>query len=278
MIDFVREAFQVSIRRACRAVPAPRATYHYRSRRPEQAPLRKRIREIAETRMRYGYRRIHVLLRREGWHVNVKRVRRLYNLEGLQMRYKPPRRRVMAKLRNDRSDATGPNQVWAMDWMYDEIFDGRRLWVLTVVDTWSRVCPVMRVCRSATAMEVIGALEQARSQYGVPKVIRVDQGSQFTSKEFDLWAYTNGVTLDFSRPGKPTDNAYVESFNATVRLECLGQYWFLDLDDAREKVEEWRIDYNEVRPHSAIGDRTPLSLIHRPRQSAEATTRPEILS
>jgi putative transposase len=137
MIDFVREAFQVSIHRACRAVPAPRATYHYRSRRPEQAPLRKRIREIAETRMRYGYRRIHVLLRREGWHVNVKRVRRLYNLEGLQMRYKPPRRRVMAKLRNDRSDATGPNQVWAMDWMYDETFDGRRLWVLTVVDTWS---------------------------------------------------------------------------------------------------------------------------------------------
>ena len=278
MIDFVREAFQVSIRRACRAVPAPRATYHYRSRRPEQAPLRKRIREIAETRMRYGYRRIHVLLRREGWHVNVKRVRRLYNLEGLQMRYKPPRRRVMAKLRNDRSDATGPNQVWAMDWMYDETFDGRRLWVLTVVDTWSRVCPVMRVCRSATAMEVIGGLEQARSQYGVPKVIRVDQGSQFTSKELDLWAYTNGVTLDFSRPGKPTDNAYVESFNATVRLECLGRYWFLDLDDAREKVEDWRIDYNEVRPHSAIGDRTPLSLIHRPRHSAEAPTRPEILS
>ena len=127
MIDFVR---RVSIRRACRSVPASRATYHYRSRRPEQAPLRKRIREIAETRMRYGYRRIAVLLRREGWRVNVKRVRRLYNLEGLQMRLKPPRRRVMAKPRDDRSDATGPNQVWAMDWMYDELFDGRRLWVL----------------------------------------------------------------------------------------------------------------------------------------------------
>jgi HTH-like domain len=156
MIDFVRDAYAVSIRRACRAIPACRASYHYRSRRPEQAPLRKRIREIAETRMRYGYRRITVLLRREGWRVNVKRVRRLYNLEGLQMRHKPPRRRVMAKLRADRSDATGPNQVWAMDWMYDELFDGRRLWVLTVVDTWSRICPVLRVCRSATAMEVAG--------------------------------------------------------------------------------------------------------------------------
>jgi putative transposase len=106
----------------------------------------------------------------------------------------------------------------------------------------------------------------------------VDQGSQFTSKELDLWAYANGVILDFSRPGKPTDNAYAESFNATVRLECLGRHWFLDLDDAREKIEEWRIEYNEVRPHSAINDRTPSSLIHQPRQTAGASPRPEILS
>jgi putative transposase len=227
--------------------------------------------------MRYGYRRITVLLRREGWHVNVKRVHRLYRLKGMQMRLKPPRRRVMAK-RDDRSNATGPNQIWAMDWMHDELFDGRRLWVLTVVDTWSRICPVIRVCRSATAMDVIDALEQARRQHGLPTTIRVDQGSQFTSKELDLWAYANGVTLDFSRPGKPTDNAYVESFNATVRLECLGRHWFLELDDAREKVEEWRTEYNEVRPHSAIGDRTPLSLIHPSRQDVEVSTRPEILS
>jgi putative transposase len=127
-------------------------------------------------------------------------------------------------------------------------------------------------------MDVIDALEQARRQHGLSTTIRVDQGSQFTSKELDLWAYANGVTLDFSRPGKPTDNAYVESFNATVRLECLGRHWFLDLDDAREKVEEWRTEYNEVRPHSAIGDRAPLSLIHPPRQDVEVSTRPEILS
>ncbi len=127
-------------------------------------------------------------------------------------------------------------------------------------------------------MEVIDALEQARRQHGLSTTIRVDQGSQFTSKELDLWAYANSVTLDFRRPGKPTDNAYVESFNATVRLECLGQHWFLDLDDAREKIEEWRTEYNEVRPHSAIGDRTSLSLIHQPRQHAEALNRPEILS
>lgn len=278
MIDHVRGCFQVSVRRACRSVPAPRSSYHYRSIRPDQAPLRQRIREIAETRVRYGYRRIHILLRREGWPVNVKRVRRLYNLEGLQMRLKPPRRRVMGKLRSDRSNATGPNQVWAMDWMHDELFDGRRLWVLTVIDTWSRVCPVMRVCRSATAMEVIDGLEDARRGFGLPHTIRVDQGSQFTSKELDLWAYANKVTLDFSRPGRPVDNAYAESFNARVRMECLGQHWFLDLDDARQKVEARRVEYNEVRPHSAIGDRTPMSLIHQPPEKSGASHEPEVLT
>jgi len=278
MIDFVRTCFQVSVRRACGAVPASRSSYHYRSVRASQEPLRRRIREIAETHARYGYRRIHVVLRRDGWPVNVKRVRRLYNLEGLQMRLKPPRRRVMAKLRSDRSNATGPNQVWAMDWMHDELFDGRRLWVLTVVDTWSRICPVMRVCRSATALVVIDALEEARQRYGLPTAFRVDQGSQFTSKELDLWAYANGITLDFSRPGKPTDNAYVESFNASVRLECLGQHWFLDLDDARQKVEDWRREYNEVRPHSAIGDRTPMALLSSLGVRSEASQGPEILS
>ena len=158
---------------------------------------------------------------------------------------------------------------------HDELFDGRRLWVLTVVDTWSQF---VRSCASVDQRQPFDALEQARGQYGLPTTIRVDQGSQFTSKELDLWAHANGITLDFSRPGKPTDNAYAESFNATVRLECLGRYWFLDLDDACQKVEEWRTEYNEVRPHSAIGDRTPLSLIHLPRQQAEALNRPEILT
>ena len=278
MIDFLKTVFGVSVRRACRAVPAPRSTYHYASRRPPQDVLRKRIRELAETHVRYGYRRIHILLRREGWEINVKRVRRLYNLEGLQMRLKPPRRRVMAKLRSDRSDATGPNQVWAMDWMFDETFDGKRLWVLTVIDTWSRVSPVMRICRSATAMEVIDALEEACGRHGYPKAIRVDQGCQFTSKELDLWAYGNGVTLDFSRPGKPTDNAYAESFNAIVRMECLGQHWFLGLEDARQKVETWRQDYNKVRPHGAIGDRPPVAMLPTPGTASRAVQPPGILT
>lgn len=139
-----------------------------------------------------------------------------------------------------------------MDWMHDELFDGRRLWVLTVVDIWSRLCPIIRVCRSATAMEVIHALEQARQQHGLPTTIRVDQGSQFTSKELDLWAYANGITLHFSRPGKPTDNACVESFNATVRLECLGRYWYPGSGGRPQKVEECRAEYKRASQHLSV--------------------------
>jgi putative transposase len=269
MIDVVRTAFGVSICRACRAIPACRGTYYYRSRRSEQAPLRRRIREIAETRMRCGYRPITVLLHREGWQVNVRHVHWLCRLEGLQMRLKAPRRRDIARLRDDRSNATGPNQVWAMDWMYDELFDGRRLWVLTVIDTWSRVCPVVRVCRSATATEVIDALEQGRRQYGRPTTIRVDQGCQFTSEELDLWAYTNGVTLDFIRPGKPTDNAYAESFNPRYGSSASGNPGF--------STETMPAKRQKIRAEVRIGDRTPMSSIQRPQRGAEACTTTEIL-
>ena len=261
MVDHLRGAYRVSIRRACATIRAGRTSYLYKSRRDGQATLRKRIREIAETRVRYGYRRIHVLLKREGWAVNAKRVHRLYKLEGLQMRHKPPRRRVTVKLRQDRASASGPNDIWAIDFMYDQLFDGTRIWVLTMVDQFSRLCPGLAVVRSATAMDVVDALDRAVAKYGCPRTIRVDQGSQFTARETDLWAYGKGVTLDFSRPGKPTDNSFIESFKARFRAECLNQHWFLDLDDAREKVEAWRRDYNMARPHSAIGDRPPIALL-----------------
>ncbi len=162
--------------------------------------------------------------------------------------------------------------------MYDQLFDGRRIWVLTVVDTWSRVCPVLRVCRSATALEVTSALDEAVRRFGALRVIRVDQGCQFTSRELDLWAYATGVTLDFSRPGKPTDNAYAGAINARVRAECLDQAWFMDLDDARRKVEDWRVEYNEVRPHSAIGDRPPMALLAKALDLSEAAAKPGALT
>jgi putative transposase len=262
MVDHARSNWQVSIRRTCRALPVDRSTYHYRPRRPEQAGLRKRIREIAETRVRYGYRRIHVLLRREGWAVNAKRVCRLYREMGLQLRNKTPKRRVKAKLRSDRTTAVAANDIWAMDFVHDQLFDGKKLRVLTIVDTLSRVSPAVDVRHTYRGSDVVETLERGAIEFGYPKTIRVDNGPEFVSKELDLWAYMKGVTLDFSRPGKPTDNAFIESFNGKFRAECLNANWFLSLDEARAKCEAWRRDYNEVRPHSAIGNKTPMEL-HR---------------
>jgi len=257
MIDHLRVCYRVSIRRACRALGANRSTYHYRARRTEQTALKRRIREIAATRVRYGYKRIWVLLRREGWRVNHKRVHRLYREEGLQMRHKVPRRRVSAKLREDRCTATAANECWSMDFMHDELFDGRRIRVFTVVDNFSRVSPVIGVRSGYRGGDVVEDLKAAAKEYGIPKRIRVDNGPEFVSKELDLWAYLHGVTLDFSRPGKPTDNAFIESFNSSLRKECLNQSWFLSLVDARQKIEAWRIDYNRIRPHSSIGNVPP---------------------
>ena len=262
MVDHVRAAWRVSIRRACRAVPVDRSTYHYRSKRAGQAPLKKRIKEIAETRVRYGYRRIHVLLRREGWRVNVKRVCRLYREQGLQLRNKSPKRRVKAQLRQDRSPATAPNQVWAMDFVHDQLFDGRKIRILTIVDTFTRLAPAIDVRHSYRGADVVATLEVVAREIGYPKTIRLDNGPEFIGKELDLWAFLHDVTLDFSRPGKPTDNAFIESLNGKFRAECLNAHWFMSLDEARRKCEAWRRDYNEVRPHSAIGNKVPITL-HR---------------
>ena len=274
MVDYVRTAWQVSIRRACRALPVERSSYHYRSRRAGQAPLSKRIKEIAETRVRYGYRRIHVLLRREGWMVNHKRVCRLYREQGLQLRNKTPKRRVKAKLRSDRATAKAANDIWAMDFVHDQLFDGTKIRALTIVDVLSRVSPAIGVRRSYRGHHVVEPLERGAAEFGYPKTIRVDNGPEFVSKELDLWAYLKGVTLDFSRPGKPTDNAFIESFNGKFRTECLNANWFLSLDEARAKCEAWRRDYNEVRPHSAIGNRTPIEL-HRIAASPASRTSDE---
>ena len=262
MVDEVRRVWQVSIRRAWHALPVDRSTYHYRSKRTGQAVLMKRIKEIAETRVRYGYRRIHVLLRREGWLVNAKRVCRLYREMGLQLRNKSPKRRVKAQLREDRSAPTAANQVWAMDFVHDQLFDGRKIRVLTVVDTFTRLSPAIEVRQSFRGSDVVATLDRVTRELGCPKTIRVDNGPEFVSKELDLWAFMRGVTLDFSRPGKPTDNAFIESLNGKFRAECLNTNWFLSLDEARRKCEVWRRDYNEVRPHSAIGNQVPAAL-HR---------------
>jgi putative transposase len=219
--------------------------------------------EIAAARVRYGYRRIYVLLCREGWRINPKRVYRLYREMGLQLRNKPPKRRVKAKLREDRRSATQPNETWAMDLVHDQLATGRKLRVLTIIDTFSRFSPAIEHRFNFRGPDVVEVLEEVGRQIGFPKAIRVDQGTEFVSRDLDLWAYRRGVTLDFSRPGKPTDNAFIESFNGKFRAECLNAHWFMSLDDARRKCEAWRRDYNEERPHSAIGNKAPIELINR---------------
>lgn len=212
------------------------------------------------TRMRYGYRRVHVVLRREGWDVNVKKIYSIYNELGLKLRNKTPKRRVKAKLRDDRRPAIQANETWAMDFVHDQLATGRKVRILTIVDIFSRFLPMIDPRFSYRAEDVVAVLEQVCATVGYPKTIRVDQGSEFISRDLDLWAYASNVTLDFSRPGKPTDNAFIEAFNGRLRAECMNAHWFLTLADAREKLEAWRRDYNEVRPHGAIGNRTPISL------------------
>jgi putative transposase len=260
-VDGVRGDWKVSTRRACGALGIERSLYVYKSMRGEQADLKHRIKEICETRVPYGYRRVHILLQPDGWLVNPKRIYRLYKELGLQLRNKTPKRRVKAKLREDRRPAIQISETWAMDFVHDQLATGRKIRILTIVDTFSRFSPAVDPRFSYRGEDVVQTLERVCQMVGYPKAIRVDQGSEFISRDLDLWAYHNAVVLDFSRPGKPTDNSFIESFNGKFRMECLNTHWFMSLDDARSKMEAWRKDYNEVRPHSAIGNKPPISLV-----------------
>lgn len=253
----MRCAWNVSVYRSCRVIALDRKVYYYQSRRKDQSPLRARIREIAYSRIRYGFHRIHVLLRREGWKVNHKRTYRLYCLEGLNLRYKKPRRHKSSSYRITRLPATQINQCWSMDFVCDQLFTGTRFRFLTVIDVFSRECLAIEVGQRLTGEAVVAVMHLLLNGRGKPKQIFVDNGSEFISKALDQWAYEHQVALAFSRPGKPTDNAFIESFNGSFRDECLNVHWFLSLEDAKMKAENWRQDYNQVRPHSALNDLTP---------------------
>ena len=238
-----------------------RSSQRYEAIREDDPVLRSRIREIAATRVRYGYRRIHTLLRREGWHVNHKRVHRVYCEEGLNLRRKRPRRHVSAARRTGRPEATAVNECWSMDFVCDSLFNGRRFRALTIVDNYSRECLAIEVGQSLKGGDVVEVMDRLVTARGLPERIQCDNGSEFISKVMDKWAYENGVIIDFSRPGKPMDNALVESFNGSFRDECLNVNWFLSMEDACEKIERWRVEYNEFRPHSSLGDLTPSEFV-----------------
>ena len=249
--------YEVSERRVCGVLNLSRSCCRYQSRADEQAALRIRIKDLAYARVSYGYRRIHILLQREGWRINHKRVYRLYKLGGLMMRPKRPRRHVAVRRRMERVEAVAPNEGWSMDFMSDELFNGQRIRLLTLVDNFTRESLDIEVDRHLGGHKVVEVLMRLSRARSLPRTIRVDNGSEFISKVLDQWAYLNGVELDFSRPGKPTDNAFIEAFNGRLREECLNENWFLSLEDVREKIEAWRKEYNRRRPHSALGNLSP---------------------
>lgn len=257
-VRWVVDVFQVSTRAACRATGVPRSTIAYRSTRPPQEGLRRRLRELAAVRVSYGYQRLHTLLRREGWPVNHKRVYRLYREEGLQLRRRRPRRRRSAVARGPRRTPTRPHEIWAMDFMHDLLLDGRLLRVLTLIDSYTRECLALVAGPRFRGADVVGVLEGVGATRPLPERITVDNGSEFTSRALDAWAYWRHVHLDFSRPGKPGDNCLIEAFNGSLRRECLSQHWFASVREAQQILDVWRVDYNNERPHQSLADRSPL--------------------
>ena len=232
-----------------------RSVLHYASQRVEDG-LQARLIELAGERRRFGYRRLHILVEREGYEVNHKRVHRLYREAGLAVRRRRKRERVAVE-RRPLQIPSGPNHTWSMDFVFDALANGKPIKCLNVVDDCTKEAVVIEAARRINGQGVADLLEAACRFRGYPACIRTDQGPEFTSRSLDQWAQANGVKLLLIQPGKPTQNAYVESFNGKFRDECLNENWFVSLDHARAVISEWRRDYNEVRPHSSLGKKTP---------------------
>jgi len=267
MMNHLTSHYPVSQRRACSVVGIDRATVRYQPQRKAEsaqlaATIEKRLVALAAIRPRFGYRRLGVLLRREGYLVNHKRVYRLYQQSHLALRRKG-RKRLAALRRIPRAAPVRANQIWAMDFTQDTLVDGRKFRTLNVVDVYTRECRALEVDTSLAGARVVRVLERLGEAHGLPEQIMLDNGPEFASKVLDAWAYAHQVHLDFIRPGKPTDNGYIESFNGKFRDECLNCHWFTSLADARSLIEAWRCDYNHARPHSALRQLTPADFAKR---------------
>jgi putative transposase len=248
--------FNLSQRRACRLVGLQPCIYRYQSRRGDDGEVRERMKQLARKHPRWGYRFLGVLLRREGHKINHKRVLRLYREEGLKLR--PKKRRKVVSVQRERPPATtGINQRWSMDFVSDTLSCGRRFRALTIVDCHSRECLALEVDTSLNGERVVRVLERLKETRGLPAVIQTDNGPEFTGHTLDAWSYRNRVKLFFIEPGKPVQNAHIESFNGKLRNECLNMEWFTSLREARQVIEEWRREYNQFRPHSSLGNLPP---------------------
>ena len=256
----------LSQRRACSLVQVSRTVIHYHHRISDlNTRLRQRLIELSGKHRRYGHIRLYILLKREGFMVNHKRTERIYKSEGLSLRIRR-RKKFAAVVRNPLPEAIKPNERWAMDFISDSLWSGRKFRTLSVVDTYSRECLNVEADTSLPGHRVVKVLDRLADTKGLPESIRVDNGPEFISKVLDEWAYRNGVTLDFIRPGKPTENPYAESFHGRFRDECLNENYFLDLQEAKDIIESWRIEYNTFRPHSSLDYQTPEEFLKQYEQ------------
>jgi putative transposase len=261
-VGHTKELFKCSERRACKALSVGRSSVRYKTQRIVSPALVADLKQVAMERPRFGYRRLHVMLKRKGWKVNRKLVLRLLRENDWLVRRKH-RKKLAAVPRVALPLPSSPNESWAMDFVHDGIAGGRTFRTLNIVDRFTRECLAIEVDTSLTGRRVAAVLGLLVAMRGAPQNIRVDNGPEFISSALDAWACEQNVSLQFSRPGKPTENAHVESFNGKLRDECLNTNWFTDIFDAREKIELWRKDYNEARPHSALGYSTPLEYINQ---------------
>ena len=250
------QLFEVSQRRACQVIEADRTSVRYRSVRPDDAGLRVRLRELAAVRRRFGYRRLLLLLRREGVRVNHKKFRRLYRKERLQVRRRGGRKRALGT-RSSLSIPQGPNQRWSLDFVSDTLTDSRRFRMLAVVDDYTRECLTLVADTSLSGVRVGRELDVIIARRGSPRTIVSDNGTEFTSMAILRWSQEAGIDWHYIAPGKPTQNAFIESFNGRLRDELLNETLFSSLDHARDALADWKDDYNTVRPHSAIGNLPP---------------------
>ena len=255
------------MQQACRLALLRRSTWYRRSQAKDQTPLRMRIRELALNRPRFGYLRIHVMLRREGWAINRKRVHRLHRLEGLQVRMRVRRRKRLSLHRGPVPTPTAANQHWSMDFVHDQLHDGRPFRILTVIDQWSRESVSVEPGFSLTGRSVAQVLDEVAQHRPLPMAITVDHGTEFTSRALDEWAWQRKVQLDFIRPGKPVENGLIESFNGRLRDECLNVTEFTSVDHARATLRAWQDDYNHQRPHGSLGHLTPSEFARRGQES-----------
>jgi putative transposase len=255
-VTYLRQAYEMSERRAIRVIGADRSSVRYRSTRPDDGPLRERLKALAAERRRFGYRRLHVLLRREGHAVNRKRVQRLYREERLTVRRRGGRKRALGE-RRPMETPVAANQRWSLDFVADQLTDGRRFRILEVYDDCTRECLALVADTSIGGRRVARELDAIIRWRGKPKTIVSDNGTELTSNAILEWADAHKVAWHYIAPGKPQQNAFSESFNGRLRDELLNETLFRSLPDARAKLEAWRHDFNEVRPHSSLGYLTP---------------------